>query len=202
MLAGRASQHDAAKYAGRVAAVDWSAAFRAEVAHALGSGQPNQIERIYRDALRKRYANAAQLQLGILIVCAQLGSKRAARPWMERLAQRPEALRPDELAHAITMAVEMWQAESTLLLCRWLAATDPGASALHRLDASHRVMALAKRMRLPHGRNGAWTMHLRLLAVVCEMLEPALPRLPDACRCQACRLLDGVRLLQPASSRH
>lgn len=196
MLAGRASRHDDAESAD--GAAGWRAAFRAEVVRALGSGEPNRLERIYRDALDNRYANAAQLQLSI---CARLGRKRAARSWMERLAQQPAALALDELVHAITMAVEMGQAESVLLLCKRLSAIDPGPCAPHRLDAAHHVMALAKRMRLPHGRNGAWAMHLRLLAMVSEMLEPALPRLPEAHQYQACRLLDSVRLLQPASLR-
>lgn len=200
MLAERASQHDEAESADGAAA-GWRTAFRAEVARALGSGDPSRLERIYRDALDNRYANAAQLQLSVLSICARLGSKRAARSWMERLAQQPAALALDELAHAITMAAEMGQAESVLLLCKRLSAIDPGPGAPHRLGAAQHVIVLAKRMRLPHGRNGAWAMHLRLLAMVSEMLESALPQLPEAHRYQACRLLDGVRLLQPASLR-
>lgn len=201
MLTGRASQHDVTRSLDGSTTVDWRAAFRAEVAHAFGAGQPGRVERIYRDALGRRYAKAAQLQLGILSVCARLGRKRAARSWLERLVRQSEALRPIELAQAITMAVEMGQAESVLLLCGRLTATDLGASASHRLDVAYRVVVLARRMRLPHGRNGAWAMHLRLLAAVCEMLEPALRNLPERHRCQACRLLDDVRLLLP-SPRH
>lgn len=184
------------------AALDWRGPFCAEVARALGSGQPNRVESLYRDALRMRHAHAAVLQLSVLSVCARLGNRRAALPWLGRLVQRPQALRSEELAHAIMIAVEMGQAEAVLCLCRSLEAINPDSNSACRLDASQRVLALAKRMRLPHGRNGAWSMHLRLLVAVRETLEPALPHLPEPYRCQAYRVLDALQHMQPMSRRH
>ena len=39
------------------------------------------------------------------------------------------------------------------------------------VGAAQAVLELAQRMRLPHGRHGAWAKHLQLLQVVCAILE-------------------------------
>ena len=39
------------------------------------------------------------------------------------------------------------------------------------VEAAQAVLELAQRMRLPYGRNGAWTKHLQLLQLVCTLVE-------------------------------
>ncbi|MFT3720936.1 hypothetical protein [Pseudorhodoferax sp.] len=179
-----------------------AAALDEAVASALACGRTERLEQVYRGALADGQARPAQLQLGILQACVRLGRRRAARAWAERLAARPEGLDGGELADAIAAAAWIGQAAPVLQFCGRLAAADPAQGAPARLDAAQQVLALARRMRLPHGRNGAWTTHLKLAQAVREMLEPALPGLPEAQRHQACALLEGTRRLLALAPHH
>jgi len=75
------------------------------------------------------------------------------------------------LAWEIKAAAQTGQADMVLQLCD--SGREPGGLDFGEgwIEAAQTVLELALRMRLPYGRNGAWTKHLQLLQLVCTIVE-------------------------------
>lgn len=78
------------------------------------------------------------------------------------------------LAREIHTAAQAGQADVVLQLSNNGNLRDAPAFGEGWADAAQAVFDLAQRMRLRHGRNGAWAKHLQLLQLVCSILEQGM----------------------------
>ena len=75
------------------------------------------------------------------------------------------------LASEIRTAAQARQADRVLQLCRRGCEQGTPAYGEGWIEAAQAVLELAQRMRLPHGRHGAWAKHRQLLQLVCTLVE-------------------------------
>ncbi|THF65438.1 hypothetical protein E6C76_07520 [Pseudothauera nasutitermitis] len=94
---------------------------------------------------------------------------------------------------ALAAAIRAGQTPLVLGFCRALspaAVPTPEAG----LELAQEIARFATRLRLPHGRNGAWKSHLELLEAAAVLLEHVAPELAsEALQAQARRDLARLR---------
>lgn len=172
------------------------------VAVALTTGRPEHLNRVYQSHLDKQCKDAVSLQMDIIRTCLNAGKKRTARKWVEKLATEPAIeSQPEAILEAIELSAAIGHVELVFLFCQKMVATEPSLAAPHCLTAAEHIKLLARRIRLPRGRNGAWATHLKLLKFASQLLEQVLPWLDEVSVAQAHLMLDEIRRLRsvPAS---
>lgn len=114
--------------------------------------------------------------------CLRMGRTKQVRHWLEKLA---EEAAPEEVVTVIGLAVRARQAQLALRLYGKLD-YDALPPAEHCLATALDTLDLARLLRLPQGRHGAWAVHRELLAAADRLLTTSLPALAsDEARDQA-----------------
>jgi thioredoxin-like negative regulator of GroEL len=168
-------------------------AFARSVKAELISGVTSRLDRLLRQTLVAHpTTNVPHLGLIIAETCLALGRTKQARHWLEQLARD---VNPDGIARAISVAIRGGHADVALRLFDRLsgqAVPEP----CECLALAQEAITLAVRLRLPRGRDGAWTKHLKLLRSAESLLVTSMQQpLTDALHEQTASSLESARKL-------
>lgn len=172
-------------------------AFGRAVEAALIAGIPGRL-----DALLVRTLNGPagvvdpQLWLIVAEICLKMKRRKQARRW---LAQLLAEATPRDVPHALSIAIQAGQTPLVLGFCRELSpasVSTPEAG----VELAQDIARFANRLRLPHGRNGAWRNHLELLETAATLLAHVVPELTSGVlQSQALRDLARIRRMRGIS---
>lgn len=142
--------------------------FHQNVCAALTAGHPHRIDALCRKVLTEKKVDDPALPLLIVVqACLDLGRKKQACGFLERAAAH---VSNRNVLRLFALAIRCGQTQ----LAIQLHASRPNlgdASPEEAYEVALETIALAKRLRLPRGRNGAWTAHLALLEAAIGLLE-------------------------------
>ncbi|WP_133247332.1 hypothetical protein [Azospira sp. I13] len=145
--------------------------FRHVITAALTKGNVRFVNReVSSSTTNYGSVSVSQRLLAVATACMDLGRVKQVKGWLRRIAEEGE---PEVVFPAISIAVRAKQPELTLRLYQKLS-----VSHLPRQDVLLRVttetIELAKRLRKPHARHGAWKLHQQIVEAASDVLGAAL----------------------------
>jgi hypothetical protein len=126
------------------------------------------------------------LLLVIVDICLETGSPKQARRWLDTAGAN---VAQEDLKLALNFALATEHVQLALDLGRRLVTQQPEGNTQDRLQLASDAVMLAKKLRLPYGRNGVWQSHLKLLNLAAELLDDSLLSHSDQTLCQAAQQL-------------
>jgi hypothetical protein len=160
----------------------------------LSGGSPERLDRLVKQAsCHPARLTPSQMMLAIVGICLDTGRKKQARYWLERLDCEVD---PSDLGFALVYALRARQAHLALSLGHRLVAQDT-VDLFERLRLAEDTVALACKLRIPCGRNGAWQVHNLLLALAADLVQNApIGTHNEAIRSDTAALLARISRLQ------
>lgn len=116
-----------------------------------------------------------RLLLLLVNVCLETGRSKQARHWLDAIDSE---VAPKDLLPALRSALATGHLQLVLDLAHRLV-SESEASPQERLQVAKDTVMLAKKLRLPYGRNGVWQSHMKLLSLASDLLDDDLVSCPN-----------------------
>lgn len=168
----------------------------AEIQTALRAGRSlDSIVSRYQRSVLGDPAAIVRLHLLTAQACWEMGRRKDTRLWLERAMTNVVVAAPQDIVEALDLGVRIGHAQAVISLAKAALESDE-ALIQSGVGMASTIVELAMRMRLPAGRNGAWSTHLDLLRVATLLLERVISlRIPEVSNSEARALLVRVRHL-------
>lgn len=148
-------------------------AFADEVRFALTHAASSEtISTLLDRACRHSSPECSRTRLLLLLVnvCLETGRSKQALRWLDAIDSE---VAPTDLLPALRSALATGHLQLVLDLAHRLV-SESEASPQERLQVAKDAVMLAKKLRLPYGRNGVWQSHMKLLSLASDLLGDGL----------------------------